>query len=312
MKIIKKEMQLTIVICTYNRGDILHHCLDGILRQTRLDAVSEVVVVNNNCSDGTSSVVGSYHDASVSFREVHELAQGLNNARNCGVRESKTEWIAFLDDDGRPHDTWVEAIIEFISAFPDAVVFGGPFSPYFHEPKPEWLPPEFGRFWQGENPVKLPHDKFWIAGGNMVVHKSVFDAIGLFDGRIGMRGKQLGYGGETFFYEKAISHGFGVYYAPKVAMDHLVRSDKFNLSWHIRSAYTRGMASMRRAGSDLGWVRIMLKAIRIPLQFTRGFFKFGGIPLKRRFYYSIRPTANMLGIIVGALSKKIRYIVDFK
>lgn len=295
---------ISVVICTYNRGAILHHCLDAILEQTNKDAIKEVIVVNNNCTDRTSDVVASYDGSGVIFREVYEEKQGLNNARNRGIQESTTPLVALLDDDGRPHRTWIEAIVKFIEQHPNASIFGGPFFPYFHSSPPGWLPDEFGRFWQGDEVVQLPYQNYWLAGGNMVLNRSVCDTIGLFDGKIGMKGGQLGYGGETFFYEKALTHGLEVYYAPEVVMDHLVREDKFEITWHLRSAFSRGKAAMMRNRKSPSWGWTLSRLAKIPFQFLRHALRAENGTFVRRTYYALKACSYSLGTVVQGVQNR--------
>ena len=46
-------MVLSIIICTYNRFDFLKKCIDSILKQISTNNDIEIVVIDNNCNDGT-------------------------------------------------------------------------------------------------------------------------------------------------------------------------------------------------------------------------------------------------------------------
>src|SRR5438128_1394037 len=87
--------RVSVVLCTYNRAVRLKAALDALLAQdTSLDY--EVIVVDNNSSDDTASmvreVVGRRDDC---VRYVFEGRQGLSHARNRGIDEARADIIAF-------------------------------------------------------------------------------------------------------------------------------------------------------------------------------------------------------------------------
>ena len=91
---------LSVIVCTWNRAGILSECLDALRRQTLDPGRFEVIVVDNNSTDGTGDVVRQAADGSpVNIRYVVEEKQGLSVARNRGVEVAKGMWLAFIDDD---------------------------------------------------------------------------------------------------------------------------------------------------------------------------------------------------------------------
>lgn len=87
------DSRITVVVITHNRRDQLLGTLD------RLAALPErppVVVVDNASTDGTAEAVAERHPA------VTVLAPGRNlgaSGRNLGVRQARTPYVAFSDDD---------------------------------------------------------------------------------------------------------------------------------------------------------------------------------------------------------------------
>ena len=83
----------SIVITTYNRAQLLKRAIESAL-----EAASdlEVIVVDDCSTDETAEVCGRRSD----IRYVRlSVNQGLAHARNVGVAESSSEFVAFLDDD---------------------------------------------------------------------------------------------------------------------------------------------------------------------------------------------------------------------
>ena len=75
----------------------------------------EVVVVDNNCTDGTREVVSRHSHAGIlqNLRIASEPVQGLTHARRRGVESTTFDWIAFVDDDCIVDPDWVDFGVAF-------------------------------------------------------------------------------------------------------------------------------------------------------------------------------------------------------
>ena len=96
---------ITVVIPAYNRQDTISYCLDSVLAQTYREL--EVIVVDDCSTDSTVSIVRSHPDPRVRC-VVLEKNAGAQAARNRGIHEAKSEWIAFQDSD----DEWLSDKLE--------------------------------------------------------------------------------------------------------------------------------------------------------------------------------------------------------
>jgi glycosyltransferase involved in cell wall biosynthesis len=94
---------VSVVIPTFNRAHIVTRAIDSVLAQTYCPC--EILVVDDGSSDNTADVLQSYADRIVYIRQKNS---GPAAARNRGIRESKGEFIAFLDSD----DVWLGTKIE--------------------------------------------------------------------------------------------------------------------------------------------------------------------------------------------------------
>ena len=84
---------VSVVITTYNRSRLLPRAIESA---QSAGSDLEVIVVDDCSSDDTPEVCVKIPD----IRYVRLTAnQGLANARNVGIAESSSEFIAFLDDD---------------------------------------------------------------------------------------------------------------------------------------------------------------------------------------------------------------------
>ncbi len=92
--------QVSVVIPTRNRPDLLTRALRGVLAQTVADL--EVIVVIDGPDDTTAKALTEIGDPRV--RTLPLAAKGgAPNARNQGIRAARAPWTALLDDD----DEWL-------------------------------------------------------------------------------------------------------------------------------------------------------------------------------------------------------------
>jgi len=96
---------LSVVVPTFNRCDVLAATLDALAAQT-LDADRwEVVVVDNGSSDGTSAMLDERRATyPVPLRVGREPKPGPAAARNRGVAETSGRLLLLLGDDTPPAD----------------------------------------------------------------------------------------------------------------------------------------------------------------------------------------------------------------
>ena len=101
----KFEGQVSVVIPTWNRAPALCRAVNSVLDQTF--AVAEVLVCDDGSTDNSREMVEAIGDPRVRWSEG---PRGGRPAipRNRGIRESRGEWIAFLDDD----DVWLPHKLE--------------------------------------------------------------------------------------------------------------------------------------------------------------------------------------------------------
>lgn len=107
MKQTRKQVSISIVIPAYNEAENLRVCLDSIAAQTVQPY--EVIVVDNNSTDETAAVAGSYPFV----RVITERNQGIVYARNAGFDAARGDIIGRIDADTQLPDYWVDRITKF-------------------------------------------------------------------------------------------------------------------------------------------------------------------------------------------------------
>ncbi|MCF6309076.1 MAG: glycosyltransferase [Sulfurimonas sp.] len=173
-------MNISVVIPTYNRYEVLQRALKSVYSQ--IYSPKEVIIIDDGSIDETSQIQKLFPQKAFrsSFRVTYYYQEnsGVSSARNLGIKKSKCEWIAFLDSDDEWHGDKLKFQVDFHKKSPDIKMS------YTNE---IWI--------RDGNEVKLPK-KYQKYGGDIfaeclshciiapsatLIHKSLLENIGLFD-----------------------------------------------------------------------------------------------------------------------------------
>ena len=115
--------EVSVIVPTYNRADILPRAIESVLDQTFSDF--ELLIIDDGSSDNTTEVVRSYNDSRIKYIR-HETNRGQNEARNTGVKNSNGRYISYLDSDDIFLSTYLEEVVEVLQNTNDDI--GGVFT----------------------------------------------------------------------------------------------------------------------------------------------------------------------------------------
>jgi glycosyltransferase involved in cell wall biosynthesis len=119
-------MDISVVIPTYNRREIVHRSLETLFTQTLSASRFEIIVVVDGSTDGTADSLRGLHPA-CRFRVIEQENRGPSGARNTGFRATAADLVLFLDDDMRCEPALLAAHVAAHSGPSLAVVFGAIF-----------------------------------------------------------------------------------------------------------------------------------------------------------------------------------------
>ena len=90
---------ISVVLCTYNRSELLQSVLKSLLRQSLNKSLYELVVVDNASTDNTRNIVTICQSTCTepTIVSLYESKQGLAHARNTGWQNARGAYIAFTD-----------------------------------------------------------------------------------------------------------------------------------------------------------------------------------------------------------------------
>jgi len=251
-------MKYSIVIATYNRAADLRDTLDS-LAGLRPSDPWEVLVVDNNSTDGTRQVVEA---AAARFpaplRYLFEREQGRSPALNAGISHAEGDIIVTTDDDVRVEADWLDRAAEGLERLGCDYV-GGRVLPIWGGPRPAWLPNHGGKHWAvialldyGEQPIefgaRVP------LGVNMAFRRDAFERAGLLDPDTGRKaGTLLGQEVREWCI-RARAAGLRGFYVPEMMVRHIIPASRLNKAYFRRWFYWRGKSRARlyaRAGLDM-------------------------------------------------------------
>jgi Glycosyl transferase family 2 len=179
---------VSVIIPTYTRArwDWLQECVASVKAQT-VPPLETIVVVDHNPE--------LLEEISREFPDVIAVpnigGRGVSGARNSGVKASRGEIVAFLDDDSIARDDWLATLLRHIVT--PGVIGAGCYSDgLWDEPCPSWFPGEFswtiGVSYSGLPKKPTAVRNVWTSA--MLVKRSAFEVVDGFRedfGKIGNR-----------------------------------------------------------------------------------------------------------------------------
>ncbi len=108
-------IKFSIIIPTYNTGDILDKAINSILNQKGGNFEKEVLIIDDCSTDNTYSILQKYnrYDFIKVFKTNKNMGPGI--ARNIGIENSTGNWILFLDSDDYLKEDALTKLEQFIS-----------------------------------------------------------------------------------------------------------------------------------------------------------------------------------------------------
>lgn len=274
---------LSIVICTYNRSSLLAKTLDCLLLQVINNrCVYDIIVVDNNSTDDTSSVCSSYAEKfSCPFFYYLDPRQGKSFALNSGIELAKHDYILFLDDDVTFDNNLIDSVARSIKTYPDCSVFGGKIIPLLDSDcsMPAWVrqkEPHYnaegplGDHNKGES-VKSYYQKDMSTpcGANFFVRKDIFSLYGKYKESLNKIVLNLPMAEDSEFCYRLKKNNVKMLYIPSVCVYHYTPKIKLTKNYFRKYILRMSRAYVHAAPVDNNFSSIL----GVPLYFFKKLLK---------------------------------------
>ena len=121
------DFDCTVIIPLFNKGPYIERALRSVLAQTVRPA--QIIVVDDGSTDDGPAKVAVLARSDPTIRLIRQDNAGVSAARNLGIREARTAWVAFLDADDGYLPWLLEEFATLARSFPAAALLGA----YFRE-----------------------------------------------------------------------------------------------------------------------------------------------------------------------------------
>ena len=243
------DMQLDVVIPTYNRAWLLPRTLESLLAAEPAEGLEVMItVVDNRSTDGTAELVESFMPRfDGRLRYLFEGKPGRSHALNTGIAASTADLVGMIDDDEEVDRSWLQTIA---TAFEDPTTdfIGGPYLPVWGGVRPDWIGNAYGsvigwvdsgqaiqQFGRGSDAM--------LMGGNAVIRRSVLERVGPYSGDLGRTpgGRLLSCEDEDMF-ARLLAIGARGFYRPDLVIHHYVAPERLTKKYFRRWCFWRGVS----------------------------------------------------------------------
>ncbi|MGD0897232.1 MAG: glycosyltransferase family A protein [Thermoguttaceae bacterium] len=240
----------SIIVCTYNRADMLRDALASLVTQETDGWFGyEVVVVDNASTDDTAAAIAeAAARSSVPLRGVVERQGGIAYARQRGIQEARGQWFAFFDDDQVADRRWLLELMTMARRRKIRCVGGAVHLRLPQDCRRELAP--ICRALLGESvdmPAPLRYGRKVAPGcGNLLVHRSVFQEVGGFDLSLDEAGE------DTDLFRRIRAAGIEAWYTPRAVVEHVIRPARLCEASLRLTAWRVGGHVARREHAEYG------------------------------------------------------------
>lgn len=296
------EPFVSIIVCTYNRRDLLNQCIESLFNQGYSKVNYEIILVDSSII-GIDDLLNYFYDyAPCGFRYIRQANIGLSAARNIGINDAKGDIIAFIDDDAKADKDWLSNIVRAYDS-PDIACVGGKVKPLTQKKFPAWLPNEFLYlltildFGNSKRQMNYPN---YPCGTNISFRKDVFRNM-LFSEKLGRKENLLLSNDETAICYALEKSRRKIVYDPDAVVYHFVDDLRLSKMFLRKRLYWQGLSDAilekeidNRIFSIKKTVRFLF---RTPINIL--FICLNIFNKKRRFFFEGNIIKD-IGYIVGA------------
>jgi len=246
---------ITVLIATFNGGDILEITLESLTRLEAPDARWELVVVDNASTDHTDEILRKY-ETYLPMKVISCPTPGKNIALNHGLKFAKGDLIVNTDDDVVVEPNWLRELESAARRYSDYSVFAGQVRHFWQKRPPSWLErlANEGQSFAGTDRARTtgPIPAGLAKGPNLAFRRNVLKQFQYPTG-IGPDGtSDYIKGSETSVLLEMNKAGYEVMYISEAIVKHIVRPNQIGVFPVLRRYYFIGRGVARLTGQSTG------------------------------------------------------------
>jgi succinoglycan biosynthesis protein ExoM len=257
---------INVCICSYKRPELLQRLLGRLQDQASENKFTySIVVVDNDLRMSAKQIVRDISNKSaISIEYFVEPEKGYSTARNKLVENAKGDYIAFIDDDEFPGDTWLLHLYETCIECKAAGVLG-PVKAHFEKDPPIWLVKSKLCDKPG---YKLKTgsilDSSNTRTSNVLIASYLFgDKDNRFNQEFGETG-----GEDVDFFKRMIKKGFTFVWCADAPVYETVPEERWKKAYFLRRALLQGGVDTRYGVSAKHKVHIFIKTVTASILYT--------------------------------------------
>ena len=221
-------MNISVIICTYNRCDSLHQTLQTFCDQVIPPKLTwELLVMDNNSNDATRQVCERFA-RQLPLKYIFEPRQGKSYALNHALTLAEGSLCLFTDDDVDLDANWIACYWAAAQSHPPVALFGGKVIPRWERTPPAWLEQNSRTLlramtchWDmGDTERMLGDQGEGFIGANMAFRASVFAGGVRFRADVSPTGNSQTRGEESEVIERLRREGAAAVYVPTAVVYH--------------------------------------------------------------------------------------------
>ncbi len=265
-------VDVSIVIVSWNTRDILRDCLNSILAASG-NVAFEIIVVDNDSSDGSADMVASEFPAVSVIRS--KINAGFAAANNQGIARSSGRYVLLLNSDTIVTDGAIAKAVAFADANPKAGLVGCQtrcpngdiqYNCYLFPSLLNlalsltklqflfWYKPFFGRYRLGWWDYQSEREVDGIAGCFMLARKTAIDQVGP------MSEEYFMYSEDTDWCWRFHRAGWNVLYTPAPVIVHFggCSTSQAATDMHLLERRSLLMFMEKKSGRLVRWIANMM------------------------------------------------------
>ncbi len=169
---------VTVIVAARNEEQYIKRCIAAILNQKYPDHLLTIIVVNDQSTDSTASIVRSISDPRLTILDTVPPQQGKKSALSLAIEHATSDVILCTDADCLPPSEWLLHMVSYYESHEARLVLG----PIVYEADGSLIQ-RFqyldGAANMGITAAGIHYQKYYLANGaNMLYERTLFSDLG--------------------------------------------------------------------------------------------------------------------------------------